>query len=368
MLNRRYHFHSPGLIYVFITILIAIGAFNSQNNLLFAAFGFALALLVVSGVISGSMLMAISAERLPVSTSAVREPAVIRYRIRNRNRWLPAFALTIEEIEPAPPRRRRLRNGKEQTPTDGWQTRLPTPRAFAPHVPPSASVEVEAAVAPHHRGLATLVGFRVGTTFPFGLIRKSLYVEQHNTVLIRPELVEIDTIPDQRATSGSGSTAVSRAVGADNEFFALREYVPGDPQRTIAWVPSARTEALLVRQHIQPATDRTWAILQLDAADDPDITERSISLAASVINHAAGRASEIGLLIPALGITVQPRPGIRHRDQLLDTLALLKVPQAATPQDIIEPAGDVIRITRGEATGRAGTIVAAAPRSSGGHG
>src|SRR5207253_2912685 len=33
---RRYHFHAPGLVYILVTLFIAIGAINSQNNLLFA--------------------------------------------------------------------------------------------------------------------------------------------------------------------------------------------------------------------------------------------------------------------------------------------------------------------------------------------
>jgi hypothetical protein len=37
--QRRYHFRYAGLIYIGVTVFIAIGALNSQNNLLFWAWG-----------------------------------------------------------------------------------------------------------------------------------------------------------------------------------------------------------------------------------------------------------------------------------------------------------------------------------------
>ncbi|MBO6514819.1 MAG: hypothetical protein JJ974_12725, partial [Phycisphaerales bacterium] len=46
-----------GFLFVFVTLFIALGAINGQNNLLFWLFGFSIAALVVSGIITGSALM-----------------------------------------------------------------------------------------------------------------------------------------------------------------------------------------------------------------------------------------------------------------------------------------------------------------------
>src|ERR1041385_4840021 len=56
---RRYHFHGPGLVYILVTLFIAMGAINSQNNLLFAALGLAIGGLLISGIISGGALLGV---------------------------------------------------------------------------------------------------------------------------------------------------------------------------------------------------------------------------------------------------------------------------------------------------------------------
>ena len=43
---RRYHFHFPGVLFAVVTLLLGIGAINSQNNLLFLLFGFVLILVM----------------------------------------------------------------------------------------------------------------------------------------------------------------------------------------------------------------------------------------------------------------------------------------------------------------------------------
>ena len=50
--RRRYRLRFPAYIYMLVTVFIAVGAFNSQNNLLFWAFGLSLAAMVVSGILS----------------------------------------------------------------------------------------------------------------------------------------------------------------------------------------------------------------------------------------------------------------------------------------------------------------------------
>ena len=52
--RRRYELHSPGILYLTITVFLAIGSINSQNNLLFIVFGLLAGGVVASGVLSGS--------------------------------------------------------------------------------------------------------------------------------------------------------------------------------------------------------------------------------------------------------------------------------------------------------------------------
>lgn len=327
--RRRYHFHFPGVIYVFITILLAVGAFNSQNNLLFWAFGFALAILIVSGAISGAMLMGVTIEREPTAPAAAGEPILIRYRVHNRNRFIPIFALHIEELRPPaarPPRKRRWRRPSAPPPPQqsDWGGRLSPIRGFVTHVGPGQTVLCDAPGRALRRGVATLALVRVQTTFPFGLVRKSVEFAQKRTILIRPR---IEPPPDRRIVAAPqrqarGLTRPSVRTGDGTEFFALREYSPGDSLRTVAWKPSARLEKLHVRQNSALLPDRVWIGVHAPAGSDEQRAERALGLAAGLIEEAIRRDIEVGLLIPAADLRVAPRAGAAQRERLMDELAL----------------------------------------------
>lgn len=337
-LRRRYHFHTPGIVYIVITILIALGAFNSQNNLLFWAFGFALAILVVSGLISGQMLMGIRAVREPAGaapgSSAARavagEPLALVYRVTNRSRFVPAFAI-----------------GATESPTmEGDASRSPPQTyAFLVHAGPSETVETRATFTPPRRGVLRLGDFRLDTTFPFGLIRKGLLFRQPRTIIVRPK--PLPPPPDlfrRRPAGDHGAQPRPARAGHGEDFFALRSYVPGDSPRTIAWRASARAGDLLVRQHAQPAPRRITVVVHTDPAAPEADNEAAISRAAGIIVAAAQRGYEIGLSVPAAGITRRPLPGPAAAGRLLDDLALLDLtaPASRTPSPRIAPRGELV--------------------------
>jgi len=109
---RRYHFHAPGVLYVAVTLFLALGAINSQNNLLFAALGLAIGGLLVSGIISGASLLGLRVERDPIVHASVGAPLTVSYTISNTNRFFPAFGLGVMELPG--------RNAQ------GWQRAMPS--------------------------------------------------------------------------------------------------------------------------------------------------------------------------------------------------------------------------------------------------
>lgn len=313
--RRRYHFGSAGSVYIFVTLLIALGAFNAQNNLLFWAFGFSLAILIVSGILSGAMLMGLSISRERIADAHVGDPLIIRYRLRNSNRFIPAFALTIEEHAPAP--RRRLRRNRAPA--------APLARTFVSHVGPRESIAAEARLSTTRRGEITFHRFTVTTAFPFGLMRKSLEVDEPASTIILPALAPVDQrLLDAAAASGD-SRRSSRTRGAGDEFHSLREYISGDNPRSIAWKPSARRGLLLVKQSLAPAPLRLWVVLRLrlDPTDANALDERAISIAAGLIARARARSLAIGLSVPLTGLNIPPRADLAHSTRLMRELGLI---------------------------------------------
>lgn len=315
------HIGLPGVAYAFVTALLGLGAVNSQNNLLFWAFGVAIAGLMISGVVSGMMLLRIDAAREFVDTGEVGAPLHVRYTLRNRAWFAPAFALIVEEV--APRSRRRA----------SWARLMPTPRAYVPYVRSGGSARADGATRPVRRGVATLHAFRVVSSFPFGIVRKSVVFEPRDRrpvrVLVRPEVRPVRPNVIRRAAAASAEGAVSTdSIGRGDEFFGLREYAPGDSPRRIAWRPSARTGQLVVREYVAPSPSRLWIGLTLDPRAPDDLRERAISVAASLLVAAEREGIEVGLSVPDRAVRIEPRTGLRHVGLMLDALAALDEPLA----------------------------------------
>lgn len=336
--RRSYDLRASGMIYVAITVLIALGAFNSQNNLLFWAFSFALAILLVSGLLSGNMLMGINVERTAPTHGTVGRPLTLRYRVQNRSRLSPVFALEVSE---------QAADGAEGAAV-----------AAVDHVSPRSSVQAEALLRPARRGRLRLESVRVWSAFPFGIIGKVLRFPHAASILIRPEPIEPDSAMLARLDAiGSSGHASAPGPGPGVEFFSLREYVPGDRPRSIAWRASARRDDLLVRQTSPPVPRRAVVLLQLSPGVRADRAESAISRAAGIIEAAAERGIEIGLDIPGAGVRRSPRPGAGTAARLLDELALLdlgSLREAAPGQVPARRRGAATIVVRPEGTASPG--------------
>ncbi len=344
-------------MYIFVTVLIALGAFNSQNNLLFWAFGLALAVLIVSGIISGQMLMGIEVVREPPARAVVGQPTPVRYRVVNHARLAAAFALDVSErvgkgkkSEALPLVSAAGRRG-DRSPS-ALRREIQSAPAFVVHVGPRDSVVAEGVITPAVRGVLRLDGPVVSSSFPFGIIRKSLTFGQSSTVLVHPAPVDLPA-GIRRALAGAGrGRAHSRPrVGEGTEFFALREYVPGDSPTRIAWRASARSMNLLVRQTTHEEPRAVWVVLDLgavggmvggtgfDAAAVREQVERAIGVAGQCIRDISAAGTPCGLALAAVSLHIPPRTAANQSLVLLDALAALDVERALAVGRPAFPAG-----------------------------
>lgn len=377
---RRYHFNLGGGIYVFTTLLLMTGAINSQNNLLFLAFGLALAGLFISGVLSGGAMMGLRLARLQTASASVGDRLVIRYRVSNRNRFIPAMGLTIEELRPG--EGGRFHWGSRVAPHADWAGLVSRPIALCVGVGPRGAEEAAAEVLACRRGEVTFDRVRVRSSFPFGLMGKSVVFAREQRVMVRPVRLPLeDRFLDSLMQGPRGSTSLqsrTRSPGTD-EFVGLRHYVPGDPTSQIAWKPSARSLAsggsLIVRRRAAAGSMRLWIVLDLPTPGvpaGPDPRELAIALAAAIIaetaRRPATRAAHVGLCVPALGITAPPRPRRLFADFLLDDLARLDTAKIDPAKaDLLPPRIGADALVVVHAPGRSGLGRLAARHVSAGH-
>lgn len=352
VVRRRYHLHVPGVVYVLTTFLMSIGAINSQNNLLFWAFGLAVTALIVSGILSGSALMGLEVSREPLTDASAGGPLVIRYRLRNRNRFMPAFGLTVMESE---------RTGRRAPPVT-WPAHTSQPRAFVVQLGAKRTLTVEAVAMANGRGEASFDRLVISTTFPFGLARKSVTFAGPASAIVWPARAHVrEGLIASLVRKGeqAGSTRAVSPLG--DEFFTLREYRPGDATRAVAWRATARAGEWRVRAHSMPGPRRFW--IGIDAArEDGERAERAISLAAGLAVAAHREGYLVGVWFPSANLTLPPRHSPSSLRSILDALALARFAAAGGPAPSLPASSErdsIVMVHADEARAGAGPAGAA---------
>jgi uncharacterized protein (DUF58 family) len=332
--KRRTRLVWAGVIYILVILAVGLAAGSRPNNLLVWVFSFLLAAMVVSGFVSGFMMMSIRAIRIEPRRGRVGEPLLVRYEIANMSRFIPAYDLRVDEWTKASRRawsmRGRARISAAQTPS----LEVAGP-AWVLHIGPRERLHGEAVFRPTRRGLVRLGEFEVSTKFPFGLMRKVLRFHQAGEVLIHPEIVALRTELLAKVTSGGfGGHRLSSEAGGFDDFFGVREYRSGDSIRSIAWKRLAGTGKLATIERSRSVPPRLRVLVDLrvatadlraaDAEDARALEERAIVLAASFIALADRLGYEYALSIAGFDVApVSLRKGHFHREKLMSALAAL---------------------------------------------
>jgi uncharacterized protein (DUF58 family) len=288
-LDRRRVYVLPtkfGLFFAVLLFTMAVGALNYNNNpaLLLALLlgATAMASLIAAHLqLAGLRIDAVSAEPVAAGT-----PLSLH------------IALSAQDG--------RLRRG----------LRLDALKATA-YAPPFAGDPVVASLTlpTQHRGWLDLGRIRISTTQPLGLAQAWAWVWPASPMLVYPAPEPHG--PALPAGKGEGSQA--RLHPAGDDLHHLRAYRAGDPRRAIAWKPSARRNALLVREYEQPLGIEValeWSALSALPY------EQRIRRLARWVDLAEREGRRYRLLLPgqpALG----PAQGAAHRHLCLRALALL---------------------------------------------
>lgn len=165
------------------------------------------------------------------------------------------------------------------------------------------------------RGWRALPRLRISTSRPFGLARAWSWIWPETPVLVYPA-PEASGPP---LPLGGGDTAQARLHAAGDDLHHLRDWRQGDSRRAIAWKPSARRDALIVRELERPqGTD-----VVLDWSQTAGLAyEDRIRRLARWVDEAERDGVRYRLQVPGhppLG----PDAGPAHRHACLRALALL---------------------------------------------
>jgi uncharacterized protein (DUF58 family) len=339
-----------GIVYVLATLVIAIAALNTGNNLLYIVVAAMLAAILVSGVASAWVLRRLELDiRLPQHVFAGRS-IVARIVLRNPRKKLPSFSIRVvasrrvkEEVskqwrwEPTtfafpfdrPPERqwlrlpdRRLRRVRRAQSSAGIFEGM----AYFPFLAPQAQLSADLELRFDHRGCYREDSFGLATRFPFAFLTKTRHIALQREIIVYPRVEPTDELFQiLPLVRGEWETFVH---GRGLDLYRIREYMPEDSARHVDWKATAKSGSLKVREFAREDERKLSIVFDNPAvgAVSGEAYEASVELAASLAWHFASDNAEVSFAIPG-------RPRTRDLHVFLRWLALIT---PGAPQDATE--------------------------------
>src|SRR5579862_2385487 len=213
-----YNVTRAGIVYSLVTLVIAIAALNTGNNLLYIVVAAMLAAILVSGIVSAWVLRYLELDvRLPEHVFEGR-PVMGRIVLNNPRRLLPSFSVRVVSTH-----KRKKKTSKQwkweattfafpfNRPAEQQWLRLPDRRlrrvtvlppppgifqgmAYFPFLPPHSEANADVEMRFEHRGRYHEDGFGLATGFPFAFFVKTRHVALRREVLVYPHIEPTDEL------------------------------------------------------------------------------------------------------------------------------------------------------------------------------
>lgn len=186
---------------------------------------------------------------------------------------------------------------------------------------------------------------------PFGLFRASRRFPAEETVVILPAIYEIESFPAAPGVLPGGQAIRKKSSEVTPHASSVREYVPGDPLKSIHWPTTARRGKVMVKEFEQDPQTEVWIFLdvQEDAhysqpykppilqasqllyrrvprfALPPSTLEYAVSAAAALAHYFIAQKRAVGLVAAGRIPTFIPAErSDRQEAKTLETLAYLE--------------------------------------------
>ena len=240
--RMEYKISRAGWLYIAATLLVALAALNTGNNLLFLILACLISVILMSGILSSISLAGVELRiELPEHIFA-GQTVRATVELENGKLTLPSFGLRVEPVTAA-----------------GTPAAVLEKPVYFPYLPRQERVKQSVPVTFLRRGLHVQDSFRIVTRFPFGFLEKTRRVAVKSEALVYPS-VEMDSEWAEMFPAIEGSIE-SFSKGRGQDLHALREYLPTDSVRHVHWKASARTGLLMVREFAREDDCRVLLVL-----------------------------------------------------------------------------------------------------------
>ena len=313
--RMEYRISRAGWIYIGATLLVALAALNTGNNLLFLILACLISVILMSGILSSISLAGVELRiELPEHIFA-GQTVRATVELHNEKLMLPSFALRVEAAV-----------GKGAAAAAVLETPV-----FFPFLPRQERVKQSVPVTFLRRGLHVQDTFRIVTRFPFGFLQKTRRLALKSEVLVYPPVDTSNELAEM--FPGMEGSLESHSKGRGQDLHALREYLPTDSARYVHWKASARMGSLMVREFAREDDRRVLLVLDPYSGVERAGTERAeerferaVSLCAGIAWHFYERNAQ--LEFRGAGIETRLAPA---EESIFGILRYLAVAEAETP-------------------------------------
>jgi uncharacterized protein (DUF58 family) len=294
-----------GSIFIILTFLIGLAAYNTGTNPLYLILAMMLSFLIVSGILSSMSLRKVEAERIVPHHITAKEDFIVHLNVRNGKRFFPSYSLRL---------------------VDSLKTGEPIGACFVLKLPKNARLQCSYACQFPRRGIYTFYRLSVATQFPFGFFERSITMISPRDVIVYPEIVDIGRFVQESQIDFGEYDGIKKGLGTS--LYGLREYVSGDSARFIHWKVSAKSDKLMVREFEKEEKKKVCIFLNNVSASFGDAVtaenfEKAIILAASVAKLLLEGDYQVQL-VTASG-KVPYDTGVTHLYRILRALAVLEL-------------------------------------------
>jgi uncharacterized protein (DUF58 family) len=336
-----YDITKAGIIYVLVTLVIAIAALNTGNNLLYIVVAAMLAAILVSGYVSAWGLRYLELDiRLPEHVFAGR-PVLGRIVLQNPRRLLPSFSVRVVST-----RKKRKKDAKQwqweattftfpfNRPAEQQWLRLPDRRlrrvtvvppppgifqgmAYFPFLPPKAEAIADLELQFDRRGCYREDSFGLATRFPFAFFTKTRHLALKREVLVYPRIEPTEQLAEILPLVRGEWESFVRGRGSD--LYRIREYLPEDSARHVDWKATAKSGSLKVREFAREDERKVCIVFDNPRAGtiSEEAYDKAVDLTASLAWHFSHQEAEASFQSPG-------SPRTRDLHEFLAQLAVVK--------------------------------------------
>jgi uncharacterized protein (DUF58 family) len=269
----RYHVTREGWIYFGAIIIVVFAAINTANNLLYMVLSALLAVLLLSGFLSGLNFRFLQILVRVPSHCFAGEPFPISIQINNEKRIFPSLSL---QFEPA------------------YGSAFQFSHFYVPVVRSLGNTRQMGQAMIARRGRFVMRELKASSRYPFGFFLKARTYRVNAECICYPEIIPSDQMDISVMDLQGENQRFDRGPGHD--LYMIRDYIPSDSARHVHWKASAKTSTLKTREY--SAEESRRVLLSFDRYGHPWDAERFeqlVSYSASLAYHLVNAGIEVSL-------------------------------------------------------------------------